>query len=258
MRRLLVFLKYPDPGQVKTRLAVSIGAEAAAEVARMCVETTLDRLRTFQQETALYIDPPQALNRTRVWLQSVGMTSERVTPEAGRPGRGADWAPPAKQRGMGVGEHIGLPQAAGPAPNVEHCEKNSAWQLRPQCGATLGERLMQATAAAFADGAQRVIVIGSDAPWLSAADILDAFAALDRADVVMGPAEDGGYYLIGLSRHTPALFEGIAWSTSAVYAQTTAIARALDLRLHELPRGYDIDRPEDLDRFLAEEERCRS
>ncbi|MBI1991815.1 MAG: TIGR04282 family arsenosugar biosynthesis glycosyltransferase [Candidatus Omnitrophica bacterium] len=200
MRRLLVFLKYPSLGRVKTRLADAIGDEAACSVYRACVELTLERLGAWRAEATLCVEPPDALERTRAWV------------------------------GPGVG-----------------------WALRPQSGGTLGERLAEATAHAFAQGAQRVIAIGTDSPWLTAEAVDAAFAALGQADLVLGPTEDGGYYLIGLSRPAPDVFADISWSTSTVYQETLAKARALGLPVQTLPLGYDVDRLEDLQRFVAEE-----
>ena len=198
MRRLLVFLREPVPGTVKTRLAQALGDQAACDIYRACVELTLERLRAFQDTALLSVEPPEALARIRTWL--------------------------------------------GPA-----------WALAPQQGRDLGARLSHATTQAFADGAQQVVVIGTDSPWLEPADIEAALTALSRADVVLGPTDDGGYYLIGLSRPAPALFEGIAWSTASVYAQTRARADRLWLSLSALPLGYDVGELDDLRRWLAEE-----
>jgi hypothetical protein len=69
----------------------------------------------------------------------------------------------------------------------------------------------------------------------------------------MGPTEDGGYYLIGLSRPAPSLFDGIPWSTTSVYTETMAQASRLGVSVQSLPLGYDLDRAEDVQRFLTEE-----
>ena len=111
---------------------------------------------------------------------------------------------------------------------------------------------MAAMAAAFAEGATGVVAIGTDSPWLTADEVEAAFEALRHHDAVLGPTQDGGYYLIGLRRFVPALFEDIAWSTTSVYAQTLARADHLRLRMHVLRTGYDVDRPEDLQRWLKE------
>jgi rSAM/selenodomain-associated transferase 1 len=113
--------------------------------------------------------------------------------------------------------------------------------FRAQAGRTLGDRLAAAFAREFATGARHVVIIGSDCPGLDARRLRAAFAALRRRDVVLGPALDGGYYLIGLARPAPRLFRGIAWSTAGVAAQTLRRARALGLRWHLLPPLRDVD-----------------
>lgn len=198
MRRLLIFLKYPMPGLVKTRLAAAVGAEVASEIARTCAELTLEHLRAVRSETTLYVDPPDAMDQVQAWLE---------------------WSE----------------------------------VMRPQQGTTLGERLAHATAEAFTEGASRVVVIGTDSPWLGRHEIEQAFEALADAEVVLGPTEDGGYYLLGLGRPLPALFQGIPWSTASVFSETTAKAQALGLRVQTLSLGYDVDRLEDLQRLLATE-----
>jgi rSAM/selenodomain-associated transferase 2/rSAM/selenodomain-associated transferase 1 len=121
-------------------------------------------------------------------------------------------------------------------------------QLRfvEQLGADLGERLQRAVAAAFAATAQRVVVIGTDCPTLEADLVDQAFAALARADVVLGPAVDGGYYLVGLNAPRPALFQSIDWGTDRVLPQTLQQARRLGCRVEQLRPLADVDHPEDL------------
>lgn len=120
------------------------------------------------------------------------------------------------------------------------------WCYQPQAAGDLGDRLIQAIQSAFAAGMQRVVTIGTDCPGLDASRMRQAFAALNRADVVLGPAIDGGYYLIGLRRLVPELFQGIAWSTETVLQQTVAIADRLGLSVAYLEPLADVDRPEDL------------
>ena len=91
-----------------------------------------------------------------------------------------------------------------------------------------------------------VVLIGTDCPDLNAQLIAEAFQALGEHDLVLGPAIDGGYYLIGLRRLIPELFTGIPWSTSAVLRQTLRIAQKLELAVAQLPLLSDVDRPEDL------------
>ena len=89
-------------------------------------------------------------------------------------------------------------------------------------------------------------MIGTDSPSLPCHLVAQAFGALGDSDVVLGPAADGGYYLIGVTRPHPGLFQGIQWSTSVVLSQTVARCRELGLRLATLPVWYDIDEIDDL------------
>lgn len=120
---------------------------------------------------------------------------------------------------------------------------------RPQPQGDLGQRLEMAFSGAFTAGMQRVIAIGIDCPDLKAEILVQAFEHLAQQDLVLGPALDGGYYLIGLRRLIPELFQNIAWSTAAVLQQTTQIAQRLGLAIAYLPPLSDIDRPEDLERL---------
>ena len=94
--------------------------------------------------------------------------------------------------------------------------------------------------------ADRVCVIGTDAPGVDAALVRSAFAALESADCVIGPAEDGGYYLIGLRQNHPTLFQDIEWSTPRVFEQTLAHASSAGLSIETLETLVDVDVLEDL------------
>ena len=127
----------------------------------------------------------------------------------------------------------------------------SAVRLETQRGVDLGARLQSMFDEQFAAGNERVVIIGADSPNLPASFLHDAFATLADCDVVLGPARDGGYYLIGLRRPHPRLFEEIAWSTNAVCAQTLERAGKLSLRVNQLPLWYDIDTVADLRELYA-------
>ena len=119
----------------------------------------------------------------------------------------------------------------------------------------LGERMWRAFRDAERDGKARTVIIGSDCPAITPHVLRDAFDQLERDDLVLGPASDGGYYLIGLRQPEQELFKGIAWGTSSVYEQTLAIAHAESLSTKLLPELSDVDRPEDLrewDRLVAD------
>lgn len=124
--------------------------------------------------------------------------------------------------------------------------------LLPVDGATVGACLSEATRRVFAAGFSRVIAINSDGPTLPAARIEQADALLERTDVVLGPSEDGGYYLIGLRHPGPDLFRDIAWSTAHVMAQTLERVEKLGRSVALLAPWYDIDTAADVERLRAE------
>ena len=117
---------------------------------------------------------------------------------------------------------------------------------QPQESGDLGERLVRACSDAFKQAYKRVVVIGSDCPDLTATHIKRAFEALYHKDLVLGPATDGGYYLIGMNRENKSLFTQIPWSTEAVMASTIKAGEKLDLAIETLETLSDVDRPEAL------------
>jgi rSAM/selenodomain-associated transferase 1 len=130
----------------------------------------------------------------------------------------------------------------------------SALRLVPQRGADLGERLSNILTDLLDLGHIVALAVDSDSPTLPMAYVTEAATALSGAtcDVVLGPCEDGGYYLVGLRRPQPALFEGIPWSTDAVFAMTLQRARARGLSVHVLPQWFDVDTEADLRRLHAD------
>lgn len=132
--------------------------------------------------------------------------------------------------------------------------------LTQQQGNSLGERLVHIFEAGFGREYGRVIVVGSDAPHLPASFLIEAAGRLDvgkagsvPVNVVLGPSEDGGYYLIGLSRQSqPALFRDIPWSSSETRATTLQRAEEAGLTLGVLPPWYDIDTMADLRRLARD------
>lgn len=191
-RALIVFLKHPEPGTVKTRLIPVLGAEIAADLYRALCEVvfagTVPRPGEF--ERLVFFAPPEAAEQVRGWLPGV--------------------------------------------------------RLLPQAGGDLGARMSGAFARAFDRGAERAALIGTDSPAVSRATVVEALEALDAADLVLGPAEDGGYYLLALRKPRPELFDGMTWSTTVVLEETVARADTAGLRVHLLAPLRDIDTPEDL------------
>jgi hypothetical protein len=156
----------------------------------------------------------------------------------------------AAARAAGVVDRIELwcaPDADAPA--------FAAWreqydvELKPQAGDDLGAKMRNAMHAAIAGGS-RAILIGTDCPALDLPYLAQAVAALDDHAAVFGPAEDGGYVLIGLARAIDA-FSGIPWSSAGTMAATRAKLEAQDVRWRELPTLWDVDAPSDLARWQA-------
>ncbi len=110
----------------------------------------------------------------------------------------------------------------------------------------LGFRLQVGISAAFSSGLHKVVAIGTDCPELEVALLDHAFRWLSQADVVLGPAADGGYYLIGLNAPHSELFRDVDWGTHRVFRQTIDRADELDLTVRLLPELRDVDRPEDV------------
>ena len=124
------------------------------------------------------------------------------------------------------------------------------FQFAKQGDGDLGDRMSRAFADGFAEGhmggCDRIVMIGTDCPGINAALIQTAFAMLFTTDLVLGPATDGGYYLIGLRSFYPQLFKTIVWSTETVLSETLTIANQHQISYGLLPMLSDIDRPEDL------------
>jgi rSAM/selenodomain-associated transferase 1 len=117
--------------------------------------------------------------------------------------------------------------------------------LTAQADGDLGQRLSAFFTAQIAGGADAVVALGSDSPTVSLEYVEQAFRELERADIVLGPALDGGYYLVGCARRLPPIFEGITWGTSRVLAETVARLHDPAWRLALLPPWYDVDTLDD-------------
>jgi rSAM/selenodomain-associated transferase 1 len=131
-------------------------------------------------------------------------------------------------------------------------EERQGVRLLPQTGDDLGARMAHALADIFAQGYRRALVIGTDLPTLPGSVFGEALALLDTHDVVLGPAHDGGYYLIGLRKPAPELFAGMPWSTDQVLALTQTKAAAAGLKTALLPVRRDLDTLDDLMALTAE------
>ncbi|MEO0867522.1 MAG: TIGR04282 family arsenosugar biosynthesis glycosyltransferase [Cyanobacteria bacterium J06642_11] len=190
---LMLFTRYPEAGNTKTRLIPHLGAVQAAELQRWMTTSMVREMAGLHPDVERQIHfSGGGLSKMQSWL-----------------GRQLTY----------------LPQFSG----------------------GLGNRLNQAFVGNFRSGMDAVVAIGADCPQLSTRHFEQAFKLLKTHDVVLGPAADGGYYLIGLNQPQAKLFENIAWGTNMVFRQTVAIANTLDLSVATLEQLRDVDRPEDLE-----------
>ena len=127
--------------------------------------------------------------------------------------------------------------------------------LIPQTGDDLGERLANVSRSLFEQGYEKVVILDSDSPNLPSGYIYDSLECLDKADAVIGPCLDGGYYLIGLSGHMPELFRDIPWSTGKVMGATLERAASMGISVSLIDEWYDVDTWEDVMRLKIDLEK---
>ena len=135
-------------------------------------------------------------------------------------------------------------------PYFDKITSGTAPEIYQQQGADLGDRMHHA----FARALKRyrvAILIGSDCPVLTVGDLKQARHALRKNDIVLGPARDGGYYLIGLCKNSSTLFKGIAWGEASVLSETRARIKALDWQLSLLTERWDVDDLKSMRDYLA-------
>jgi rSAM/selenodomain-associated transferase 1 len=135
-------------------------------------------------------------------------------------------------------------------PFFVNCQQRYGIKLHTQSGSDLGERMSGALKAALSHY-KKIIIIGTDAPELDINTIATAIEQLDIADIVLVPAADGGYVLLGASIHDENLLSNIPWGTENVLSATLGNIERLGLKSHLLAESWDVDRPEDLERYLA-------
>lgn len=197
--KLIVFTKFPTPGETKTRLIPTLSPEEACEVHTQLAKHTMDLANQFSEVSGVALEVRYAggsRSGMRNWLGE---------------------------------EHVYRSQGRG----------------------DLGRRMRRAFDAAFRAGWRSVAIIGTDCPEITTDLLEGVFGELDRSDLVLGPAKDGGYYLIGLRRPRPGksvpnLFDGIRWGTGEVLERTLDRATREGLTVTQFRTLSDVDRPEDL------------
>ncbi len=141
--------------------------------------------------------------------------------------------------------------AATPARALElhrQLDLSSRWRIGTQRGRDLGARLEDAFQSAFRSGFRRVMVVGTDTPWMETSLVLRAFQMMRVADTVIGPTLDGGYYLVAARKLIPGMFRSIPWGTRHVLDRTLAAIRKAHASFRLLHRDFDLDRPADFER----------
>lgn len=194
---ILFFIKYPDPGLVKTRLSHDLGPDEAADLYGRFVQHMLGKLRTLGHPLVICFHPEQ---KRQVFV---------------------DWL-------------------------------GTEYEFLPQYGADLGERMECAFDLVFAQMVRKAVLVGGDIPDLPTRFIKDALVELETFDVVLGPAMDGGYYLIGFRNDsfTPEVFKDVSWSTKSVLNKTISALKEARRSVFLLPQWEDVDTPEDYKRLL--------
>ncbi|VFN02828.1 MAG: hypothetical protein BECKG1743D_GA0114223_106502 [Candidatus Kentron sp. G] len=222
--RVLIFAKAPVPGAVKTRLIPALGARGAAALQAALMGHTLATAAKSGLDCELWCHPGPEHPLFRDCVRDFGRAKSRAGTAPGNRRRPVDESTERNRRDL-------------PCP---------ALVLRTQVGDHLGERMAHAARRGLATGP--VILIGTDCPSLTAADLggVSMLLAQEGNDAVLGPALDGGYYLLGLRQSHPSLFTDMAWGSDRVLAETRRRLRALDWRWWELPLRRDMDRPSDL------------
>jgi len=201
---LLFFVKYPEPGAVKTRLAKMIGYGYAVEFYKRFILDSVETLSTLPQQVNVCYAPGYSGSYFRNWL------GERFL-------------------------------------------------YTPQQGKDLGERMDHSFQQAFQQGFGKVAIIGSDLPDLPSQIVTQAFKELDTHDAVIGPAVDGGYYLLGFRQTSffPSVFEDIAWSRETVFEQTSQKIEQAGLHRATLPIWQDVDSFSELRQLCTQSDRQR-
>ena len=200
MTSLIVFVKNPIPGAVKTRLQTRYAPDQVATLYTAFVRDVLARAERIDVDRrVIAFDPPDAESEVRALFG-----------------------------------------------------RKALWKYVPQVQDDLGARMREALVQELDAGASATVLIGTDIPSLPAHHITQAFDLLRAKDVVLGPSTDGGYYLVGVSKSTPEIFEDVEWSTPGVLAQTIDRVQRAGHTLGLVPPWFDVDTPEELDLVLAQ------
>jgi rSAM/selenodomain-associated transferase 1 len=196
---VILFVKLPERGKVKSRLAQRMDEDLVLRLYENMVLDAIDMLKKGRFPIRIFFTPSGARDQIAEWL------------------------------------------------GLEH--------LVPQMGDGLGDRMEGAFARVFTGEIEKALLIGSDIPGLTTEVIEEAFSALLTNDAVIGPAHDGGYYLIGFRKGSfePAVFHDMVWSTRTVFRETMGKLHDASLTVHVLPEFTDVDTVEDLKTLMSQD-----
>jgi uncharacterized protein len=198
---VILFVKFPEKGKVKSRLARHLDGDVVLMLYECMVMDAIDMLRNGHFPFRICFDPPAEHERMERWL-------------------------------------------------------GQQYRYMPQLGDNLGERMEKAFSCIFSEKIDEAVLVGSDIPGMTSAILDEAFLSLMNHDCVIGPASDGGYYLIGFRKSAfyPPIFYDMPWSTSGVFHETVLRLGLASLSVHVLPECSDLDTRADLVKLLVE--RC--
>jgi uncharacterized protein len=241
---LIIFLKYPEPGKVKTRLARDIGNEKACEIYKSLAENVIKNIFTKNPGTYdvhIFFTPADKETEIRIWLKPILNDNQGIKTQF------------RTQEGRNLGEKMSnaFRQIAQEKGYKECITQRTATESPLKKGDEGGCKKNSQERKFF----HNTIIIGTDCPEIDATLIENAFGTLKEKDIVIGPCKDGGYYLLGMSRPVSVCFEqgfisdlfvDIDWSTDRVFKQTMEKIQKNNLSYSILKTLVDIDTIEDL------------
>ncbi len=215
---ICVFTRYPSPCTVKTKLEEFLGKKQAAFLARAFLMDTISASLKVPRSSLVIAYSP---SDSRKELENILYLFAREE---------------TNKKIAKMAESIGL------IPQAEGC---------------LGDRFTIVSESLFADGAQKVIFIGSDSPLLQPLVLRASFELLSEKQVVVGPTFDGRHYLLGVNNHLPRFFAGIDWSSPRTYSETVSRLAGDGLKWQELELSYDVDGPAELEQLYFDIDNLR-
>ncbi len=196
---LIVFLKFPEKGNVKTRLAADFGDEFAVQFYKLCLEKLINDIKLNLVgiiDIFLFCSNDDEIPLLKEWL-------------------------------------------------------GEGFRYKVQSGTDLGKRMVNAFDEIFKYGYNQSILTGTDIPDLNTKLILESFQLLNNYDVILGPSDDGGYYLIGMKQLYPEIFQNVNWSSDKVFSETINRVETEKLTYYPMEALIDIDNKEGLKKWLA-------